>query len=194
MHTTPGSLCNHYYGYVRDDKMECAETIGPYYSVREAKQRTLELFNLFMQQYANQELDSATSESTVHGQDDQQKHFQYQWAVGTPQRKYADMLDNLIPQHDAHTTAAWITFAEELADGAETAFEQEMSSLVAAFQEISKWFNPRAVETVYQVIHAPGNALLSNEILPAAEAAEQGASSQELSDMADCSVADRCLN
>ena len=30
----PGSLCNHYYGYVRDDKMECAETIGPYYSVR----------------------------------------------------------------------------------------------------------------------------------------------------------------
>ena len=47
------------------------------------------------------------------------------------------MLDNLIPQHDGHTTAAWITFAEELADGAETAFEQEMSSLVAAFQEIS---------------------------------------------------------
>ena len=94
------------------------------------------------------------------------------------------MLDKLIPQHDAHTTAAWITFAEELADGAETAFEQEMSSLVAAFQEISKRFSPRAVETVYQVIHAPGNALLSNEILPAAEAAEQGASSQELSDMA----------
>lgn len=93
----PGSLCNHYYGYVRDDKMECAETIGPYYSVREAKQRTLELFNLFMQQYANQDLDSATSESAVHGHDDQQKHFQYQWAVGTPQRKYADMLDKLIP-------------------------------------------------------------------------------------------------
>ncbi len=45
----PGSLCNHYYGYVRDDKMECAETIGPYYSVREAKQKTLELFNLFVQ-------------------------------------------------------------------------------------------------------------------------------------------------
>lgn len=94
------------------------------------------------------------------------------------------MLDKLIPQHDGHTTAAWITFAEELADGVETAFEQEMSSLVAAFQEISKRFSPRAVETVYQVIHAPGNALLSNEILPAAEAAEQGASSQELSDMA----------
>ena len=180
----PGSLCNHYYGYVRDDKMECAETIGPYYSVREAKQKTLELFNSFVQQYAAQELDGTTPESADYGHDDQQKHFQYQWAVGTPQRKYADMLDKLIPQHDSHTTAAWITFAEELADGAETAFEQEMSSLVAAFQEISKRFSPRAVETVYQVIHAPGNALLSNEIIPAAEAAEQGASVQEISDMA----------
>ena len=59
----PGSLCNHYYGYVRDDKMECAETIGPYYSVREAKRRTLELFNSFVQQYAAQELDSTTPES-----------------------------------------------------------------------------------------------------------------------------------
>lgn len=29
----PGSLCNHYYGYVRDDKMECAETIGPYLAI-----------------------------------------------------------------------------------------------------------------------------------------------------------------
>ena len=106
----PGSLCNHYYGYVRDNKMECAETIGPYYSVREAKQRTLELFNLFMQQYANQELDSATSESAVHGHDDQQEHLQYQWAGGTPQRKYANMLDNLIPQHDA----LWQDLREQL--------------------------------------------------------------------------------
>ena len=94
------------------------------------------------------------------------------------------MLDKLIPQHDGHTTAAWITFAEELADGAETAFEQEMPSLVAAFQEISKRFSPRAVETVYQIIHVPDNTLLSNEIIPAAEAAEQGASVQEISDMA----------
>ena len=94
------------------------------------------------------------------------------------------MLDDLIPQHDAHTTAAWIAFAEELADGVENGFEREVASLVAAFQEISKRFSPRAVETVYQVIHAPGNALLSNEILPAAEAAEQGASVQEISDMA----------
>ena len=61
----PGSLCNHYYGYVRDDKMECAETIGPYYSVREAKQKTLELFNLFMQQYANQEFSHRISRREI---------------------------------------------------------------------------------------------------------------------------------
>ena len=102
----PGSLCNHYYGYVRDDKMECAETIGPYYPVREAKQKTLELFNLFMQQYAAHELGSTTQKAADHGHDDQQEHFQYQWTEGTPQRKYADMLDKLIPQHDAYTTAA----------------------------------------------------------------------------------------
>ena len=39
------------------------------------------------------------------------------------------MLDNLIPQHDAHTTAAWIAFAEELADGVKNAFEREATSL-----------------------------------------------------------------
>ena len=94
------------------------------------------------------------------------------------------MLDKLIPQHDGHTTAAWITFAEELADGAENGFEREAASLVAAFQEISERFDPKVVNTIYQTIHVPDNALLSNEIIPAAEAAEQGASSQELSDMA----------
>ena len=91
----PGSLCNHYYGYVRDDKMECAETIGPYYSVREAKWRTLELFNSFVQQYAAQELDSTTPESADYGHDDQQEHLQYQWAGGTPQRKYTRALKEL---------------------------------------------------------------------------------------------------
>ena len=40
------------------------------------------------------------------------------------------------------------------------------------------------VNTIYQTIHVPDNALLSNEIIPAAEAAEQGASVQEISDMA----------
>ena len=93
------------------------------------------------------------------------------------------MLDNLIPQHDAHTTAAWIAFAEELADGVKNAFEREATSLVAAFQEISERFDPKVVNTIYQTIHVPDNALLSNEIIPAAEAAEQGASVQEISDM-----------
>ena len=125
-----------------------------------------------------------TSESAVHGHDDQQEHLQYQWAGGTPQRKYANMLDNLIPQHDAHTTAAWIAFAEELADGVENGFEREAASLVAAFQEISERFDPKVVNTIYQTIHVPDNTLLSNEIIPAAEAAEQGASVQEISDMA----------
>lgn len=91
------------------------------------------------------------------------------------------MLDSLIPQHDAHTTAAWIAFAEELADGVENGFEREAASLVAAFQEISERFNPKVVNTIYQIIHVPDNTLLSNEIIPAAE---QGASVQEISDMA----------
>ena len=183
MHTTPGSLCNHYYGYVRDDK----------WNVPKPSDRTIlsgrqsENAGIVQFVYAairQSELDSATSESAVHGHDDQQKHFQYQWAEGTPQRKYADMLDKLIPQHDGHTTAAWITFAEELADGAENGFEREAASLVAAFQEISERFDPKVVNTIYQTIHVPDNTLLSNEIIPAAEAAEQGASVQEISDMA----------
>ena len=66
----------------------------------------------------------------------------------------------------------------------ENAFEREAASLVAAFQEISERFGPKVVNTIYQTIHVPDNALLSNEIIPSAEAAEQGASSQELSDMA----------
>lgn len=94
------------------------------------------------------------------------------------------MLDRLLLRPDVYTTALWMGFAEEIADGAESSFEQEANALVAAFREISKRLSPRAVETVYQAIHAPANALLSNEIIPAVEAAEQGASSQELSDMA----------
>lgn len=43
---------------------------------------------------------------------------------------------------------------------------------------------PKVVNTIYQIIHVPDNTLLSNEIIPAAEAAEQGASVQEISDMA----------
>lgn len=56
---------------------------------------------------------------------------------------------------DVYTTALWMGFAEEIADGAESSFEQEANALVAVFREISKRLSPRAVETVYQAIHAP---------------------------------------
>ena len=126
-----------------------------------------------------------TNEELVEcGLDRLRKHFRYEWAEGTPQREYANMLDQLLPAPDMYTTALWIGFAEEIADGVESSFDREANALVAAFREISKRFSSHAVETVYQAIHAPANALLSNEIIPAAEAAEQGASSQELSDMA----------
>ena len=118
------------------------------------------------------------------GLDELREYFQYEWAEGTLQMECANLLDGLLPQHNVYTTAAWITFAEELADGTEAAFKHEVSLLIAAFQEISERFSPHAVNMVYQTIHVPGNALLSNEIVMAAEAAEQGAGIQELSDMA----------
>ena len=94
------------------------------------------------------------------------------------------MLDGLLPTPEVYTTAEWIGFAEEIADGSETIFEREVSSIAAAFQEISGRFGSEAVNTVYQTVHVPDNALLSNEIIPAAEAAERGVSPQEISDMA----------
>lgn len=111
--------------------------------------------------------------------------FQYEWGDGSPQRQYAQLLDELLPQrHDVYTTSAWIRFAEELADGMETSFEQEASALTAAFQEIAGRFSPQVVTLVYQTIHAHDNVLLANEIPLAAEAAEHGATVQELADMA----------
>ncbi len=126
-----------------------------------------------------------TNEELVEcGMDRLRKHFQYEWAEGMPQRRYADMLDRLLPQPEVYATAEWVTLAEDLADGSETRFEEEMSSIVAAFQEISERFSPDVVNTIYQTAYAPDNALLSNEIVQAAEAVEQGASIQEISDMA----------
>ena len=46
------------------------------------------------------------------------------------------MLDRLLPAPDVYTTALWMGFAEEIADGAESSFEQEANALVAAFREI----------------------------------------------------------
>ena len=44
----PSSARRHYYGYVRDNKNECADTVGPFCTVKEAKRETLKLFNEFM--------------------------------------------------------------------------------------------------------------------------------------------------
>ena len=47
----PRSVRNAYYGYVRDTEKECADTIGPFWRVKEAKEKTLELFNQFMENH-----------------------------------------------------------------------------------------------------------------------------------------------
>ena len=61
-----------------------------------------------------------TNEELVEcGLDRLRKHFRYEWAEGTPQREYANMLDRLLPAPDVYTTALWMGFAEEIADGAE---------------------------------------------------------------------------
>lgn len=41
----------YYYGYVRDNDKECADTIGRFRTLVEAKEKTLQLFNLFMKEY-----------------------------------------------------------------------------------------------------------------------------------------------
>ncbi|MCI9402481.1 MAG: hypothetical protein HFF04_02260 [Oscillospiraceae bacterium] len=109
---------------------------------------------------------------------------EYEWEPFDVRRLYAEKLDHVLPQHDMPTTKAWIEFAEELADGVETTFAIEAESLVTAFKEISDRYSPQAVAAIYQTIHMPNNALLAHEILAAAEYAEQGMTSSELSDMA----------
>ena len=53
----------HYYGYVRDNEQEWSETIGPFFSVREAKKETLALFNSFMERFVAME--SATQKHNM---------------------------------------------------------------------------------------------------------------------------------
>ena len=119
-----------------------------------------------------------------YGLNDLREYFQYEWEEGTLWREFADQMDRLLPQPDVHTTSAWISFASELADGVETSFVLEANKLLSAFREIARNFSPNVVDTVYQVVLVPNNALLSHEIFPAAVAAEQGANVQEISDMA----------
>lgn len=42
------SARNFYYGYVRDDEKECADTVGRFKTLKEAKEETLKLFNEYM--------------------------------------------------------------------------------------------------------------------------------------------------
>lgn len=109
---------------------------------------------------------------------------QYEWGAEDVRRAFAEKLDHVLPQHDVSTTTAWIKFAEEMASASETTFETEAESLLKAFQEISAQYSPKAVAEVYATIHAQGNALLASEIPAAAERAEQGMTSEQLSDLA----------
>lgn len=109
---------------------------------------------------------------------------QYEWGTEDVRRAFAEKLDHVLPQHDVPTTTAWIKFAEELADALDSSFEAEAESLLKAFQEVSAQYSPKAVAEVYATIHVQGNALLASEIPAAAERAEQGLNSNQLSDLA----------
>lgn len=111
-------------------------------------------------------------------------NHQYEWGTEDVRSAFAEKLDHVVPQHDISTTTAWIKFAEELADALDSTFEAEAESLLKAFQEISTQYSPKAVAEVYATIHVQGNALLASEIPGAAERAEQGLNSNQLSDLA----------
>ena len=64
----PQSVRSAYYGYVRDNEKECADTIGPFWRVKEAKEKTLELFNLFMENYRMEQDASGEPQSVQWGQ------------------------------------------------------------------------------------------------------------------------------
>ena len=134
--------------------------------------------------FLHDQMGITNEELKQYGLDGLREHFRYEWAEGTLWREFADRMDRLMPWPDVYTTSAWISFASELAEGVETSFTLEASKLLSAFREIAGKFSPDAVNTVYQVVLVPNNALLSQEIFPAAMAAEQGADVQAISDMA----------
>lgn len=109
----------------------------------------------------------------------------YPWAEGTAQRRYAELLDQLVPEPDAHATVEWIRFAEELVEAAETSFEKEAGDLIAAFRNLKECFPPEIVSCIYQITDTQHSALLANEFVPAAEALQNGVSAEEVIKMAD---------
>lgn len=109
----------------------------------------------------------------------------YPWAVGTPQRHYANLLDQIVPEPDTKATIEWIRFAEELAEAAETSLEKEADDLIAAFHDLKEHFPPEIVSGIYQITDTQHSALLPNEFVPAAEALQNGVSAEEVIKMAD---------
>ena len=109
----------------------------------------------------------------------------YPWADGTPQRHYANLLDQIVPEPDTKATIEWIRFAEELAEAAETSLEKEAGDLIAAFQNLKDHFLPEIVSGIYQITDTQHSALLPNEFVPAAETLQNGASAEDIIKMAD---------
>lgn len=109
----------------------------------------------------------------------------YPWTDDTPQRRYAELLDQIVPEPDTKATIEWIRFAEELAEAAETSLEKEADDLSAAFRNLKEHFPPEIVSCIYQITDTQHSALLPNEFVPAAEALQNGVSAEEVIKMAD---------
>ena len=109
----------------------------------------------------------------------------YPWADGTPQRRYAEPLDQIMPEVDVQATVEWIRFAEELAEAAETSLEKEADDLIAAFQNLKEHFPPEIVSGIYRLASTQNSALLANEFVSAAEALRNGVPAEEVIKMAD---------
>lgn len=109
----------------------------------------------------------------------------YPWTDGTPQRRYAELLDQIVPEADAQATVEWIRFAEELAGGAEMSFKREANDLTAAFRNLKECFPPEIVSGIYQLINTQHSALLPNELALAAGALQNGATAEDVVKMAD---------
>lgn len=109
----------------------------------------------------------------------------YPWTDGTPQRRYAELLDQIVPEADAQATVEWIRFAEELAEAAETSLEKEADDLIAAFRNLKERFPSEIVSGIYRLADTQYSVLLANEFVSTAEALQNGVSAEEVIKMAD---------
>lgn len=109
----------------------------------------------------------------------------YPWTDGTPQRRYAELLDQIVPEADAQATVEWIRFAEELAEAAETSLEKEADDLIAAFRNLKERFPSEIVSGIYRLADTQHSVLLANEFVSTAEALQNGVPAEEVIKMAD---------